>query len=124
MNMRTLFFYSFITIGLASLTGCVHKARHLSGFLQANSFLKISIGMPKFEVINEISAPDIVRGSIINKFDQIIEVWEYSVLRNPYSNFPYVESYLLYFFDNKLVQWGRAGDWKEAEAQIYEIRFR
>lgn len=32
-------------------------------------------------------------------------------------------TYWLYFHDDKLVQWGEAGDWRKESDRIYEYRF-
>jgi hypothetical protein len=105
---------------------------------------KISIGMEKGAVIKAIGAPDVVRGSIKNKHDQIVEVWEYRLARaqsgsegagraamavftfgmslgmDPVAKVPY----WLTFVDGKLNKWGQAGDWKKEADFILEHRFR
>lgn len=84
----------------------------------------ISLGMSKKDVSSSIGKPKSVRGSIKNKYDQIIEVWEYQLCDYPFSSFVTCDNYWMYFADGRLVQWGQAGDWgKEANA-IYEVRFR
>ena len=93
--------------------------------LLSKALIQISIGMAKQTVIDLISEPDIVRGSMIDKSTgYAVEVWEYNVERRQMGLMPYyTESYWLCFHDNKLVQWGRAGDWNEVK-NIQEIRFR
>lgn len=100
--------------------------------------------MEKSEIIKKLGDPAVVRGSIINKFGQVVEVFEYKVdmgidagrvivasvatlgLIAPFLPFcrGTVETYWLYFYNNKLVQWGKAGDWEKAADYISEIRFR
>lgn len=80
--------------------------------------------MNKGEVVERISEPDIVRGSMTNKFEQVIEIWEYKVESPLATIFDFPQSYWLYFYDNKLVQWCKAGDWETAAHNIQEIRFR
>lgn len=107
--------------------------------------------MTKDQVVNTLGYyPDVHRGSILNKFGQVIDVWEYSVasggvnidsvqkavvatalvvgtfglLLPALTNEGTVSYYWLIFADNRLVQWGRAGDWEDAKKQIYEIRYR
>ena len=87
----------------------------------------ISINMTKQEVKQQIGKPNTVRGSITNKYGQVVEVWEYRLYQ--YSGAveglsPYYDLYWLYFVDSKLVQWGQAGDWQREADKIYEIRFR
>lgn len=91
-------------------------------------------------------AKGIARGSILNKYGQIIEVREYEVdkgkdgrrrageilatistcgLAAPiFFTAGEVNTYWLYFCDGMLVQWGRAGDWVEAQKMIYDINFK
>jgi len=108
---------------------------------------KISIGMEKGAVIKAIGAPDVVRGSIKNKHDQIVEVWEYRLVRARSGSeaaakaalavFTFGMSgmslgvdtvakvpYWLTFVEGKLNKWGQAGDWKKEADFILEHRFR
>jgi hypothetical protein len=90
----------------------------------------ISIGMEKSEVINRLGKPSILRGSLINTFGQEIEVLEYKINRNtfwsalatpPDLN---IEEYWLYFYNNKLVQWCKAGHWTKEATHISITRFK
>jgi len=78
------------------------------------------------EILGE---PDAARGSIRNKYGQVIEVWEYEKQKrdtrrgNIYTGLA-PTMYWLYFYDGRLVQWGEAGDWKAEADRIYEMRFR
>lgn len=103
-------------------SGCTHKMRRWTGALLPQAFRHISIGMNKQEVVAQIGEPDIARGSITNKFGQVIEVWEYDV-ENLYS-IPYRQPYWLYFYNGKLARWGKSGDWEKESHTIQEIRFR
>lgn len=94
---------------------------------RATSLQHISLGMSEGEVIQKMEEPTSVRGSIKNKYGQTIKVWEYRLYR--YSGA--IEGlsrdydlYWLYFVDGKLVQWGKAGDWRREADRIYEMRFR
>ena len=99
--------------------------------------------MSKDEVVNAMGSPSAVRGSMMNKYNQAIEVWEYR-LKNPptatgttgkaaaaivtsgISLFIDDEdrtNYWLYFSDGKLSRWGQSGDWAKESDKIYEIRF-
>ncbi len=113
-----------IIIGLL-VQGCITTTKVLS---------RISLDMTKSEVIQKIKEPTSVRGSIKNKYGQIIEVWEYRLCSHATlgSRYPsgvhaihyHYDLYWLYFVNNKLVQWGKAGDWRKEADEIYEIRFR
>ena len=116
--------------------GCVTSAKHLK---------KVSIGMTKEEVVARLDEPTVARGAIKNKFSQVVEVWEYK-LALPSSDSPGQiigksvltfctlgmgaatfrgerRDYWLYFIDDKLVQWGQAGDRKREADRIYEFNF-
>jgi outer membrane protein assembly factor BamE (lipoprotein component of BamABCDE complex) len=92
------------------LAGCLTSASKLT---------QIHLGMTKAEVRTTLGQPTAARGSVQNKFDQTIEVWEYIMDRG----FAADGVYWLYFHDDKLVQWGAAGDWRKEADRIYEIRF-
>lgn len=104
----------------------------------------ISLLMSKEEVICKMPN-GYTRGSMLNKYGQVIEVREYQ-FATPKDCRDYVgitcatvltlgltaplyfasgptDTYWLYFCDGKLVQWGRAGDWAEAQKMIYDINF-
>ena len=103
---------------IAFILGCAATSQVLS---------RVSLGMTKAGVRNQIGEPTAVRGAIINKYGQCIDVWEYRLYR--YSGAieglsPYFDLYWLYFVDDKLVQWGQAGDWQKEADRIYDIRFR
>ena len=114
---KNLFF--LIIFSLTTLIGCAPSKSLLS---------EISIGENKQTVRNKMGTPLSVRGSIINKYNQRIEVWEYRLCSGgevdiaPYSS--NCDYYWLYFADEKLAQWGQAGDWESEADKIYEIRFR
>ncbi|MGA2624769.1 MAG: hypothetical protein ABSF91_12995 [Bacteroidota bacterium] len=85
-------------------------------------FIKLQLGMTKAQVQGAIGDPDLARGSIRNKYDQLIEVWEYNPL---VSNWGWDRKRMwVYFCDGQLVQWGEAGDWQREADRIYEIRYR
>jgi len=105
----------------------------------------ISIGMTRQEVVARIGQPRVVRGSIQNKFGQVVEVYEYrftmpvddgSGMKVSKRVFTVAtvglgalvldgesREYWLYFYDGKLVQWGEAGDWTHEADRIYQFRF-
>ncbi len=124
--------FIFICIIPLVFAGCAHMVK-------ARKLMTISLGMDKQQIINMLGEPIIVRGSMTNKFGQIIEVWEYYIRKEHTSGAKAVitltmgalfliggqeETYWFYFYDNKLVQWCKAGDWETAAHNIQEIRFR
>jgi outer membrane protein assembly factor BamE (lipoprotein component of BamABCDE complex) len=95
------------------------------GCATTGDLYKLEIGMPKGQVVKIMGEPDVARGSIRNKYDQVIEVWEYT-RQKATGDLPVVrpQQYWLYFCEGKLVQWGEAGDWQREADRIYEIRYR
>lgn len=94
---------------LTVLVGCLTSARNLT---------RLRLDMPKSEVHSVLGEPTAARGSIRNKFGQVVEVWEYILDRGGAPD----GTYWLYFHDDKLIQWGEAGDWKREADRIYELR--
>ncbi len=85
----------------------------------------ISIRMKKEEVLEKMGGHGIARGSILNKYGQVIEIREYKTrdwLTSSWRDFE--NTYWLYFCEGILVQWGRAGDWAETEKTVYDINFK
>ena len=80
--------------------------------------------MTKEEVLKTVGDPELARGSIRNKYDQVIEVWEYYRLPDIWSSNTSKKTLWVYFCDGHLSQWGEAGDWKAEADKIYEIRFK
>jgi hypothetical protein len=105
---------------------------------------KISLGMNKTEVFDALGEPTAVRGAMVNKFSQSVEVWEYRLNKGKTAqekkddamlavftlglSLPSAAGggeevdYWMYFHDNKLWRWGQAGDWKKEADRIMEIR--
>jgi len=118
------------------LTGCTASTKQLK---------KVSLDMTKEEIIKKIGEPTVVRGAIKNKFGQNIEVWEYKLAKGKTGkqlgaelfcvvgtlglaspllmSEGEIQNYWLYFYDDKLVQWGQAGDWKKEADKIYDFNF-
>lgn len=115
-------YLAIIAMAVILLPGCAHH-RSWRGLLKPNAFMNLSLGTKKQEVVAFIGEPDVVRGAMINKSGQSIEVWEYRVDDGTFA-YDFCPIYWLYFHDNKLVQWNKAGDWKKESDHIQEIRFR
>ncbi len=108
-----------LVAALPLLGGCVKR------IIRSNELFNLSIGMDKNHVIEEFGLPALFRGSMLDKTGQVVEVFEYSVNTTlPWFEAPVIETYWLYFHNNKLVQWGKAGDWQAKANHISEIRFR
>ena len=125
---------------------------HHLGYFRSNwlrfehtEFKEISLGYVKKQVLEEIGEPTVARGAITNKFGQCIEVWEYklalptdetagTIIGKSVITFATLgmgavlfkgerKNYWLYFMNDKLVQWGEAGDWRREADRIYEVQF-
>jgi hypothetical protein len=85
----------------------------------------ISVGMSKSEVRSALGNPYNVIGSKKYK-EGIVEVWEYRryEMSQTKSYDPILEQYWIYFWDSKLEQWGRPGDWDKEADRIWEIRVK
>lgn len=121
------------------LTGCS------SDSVPSQRLETISIGMTRQEVVKRLGQPRVVRGSIQNKFGQVVEVYEYrftmpvddgrgmKVSKRVFTVATVglgalvldgeSREYWLYFHDGKLVQWGEAGDWSHEADRIYQFKF-
>lgn len=86
---------------------------------------RLNLGMSKQEVITAMGdhIPMKIIGSKMYK-NGSIEVGQYYDKKLMYGQGVVEEIYYLYFYDGKLVQWGRPQDWKSEADRIYEIRFR
>jgi len=114
--------------------------------LKTEKLRTISLAMPKEEVVKNLGEPTAVRGSIRNKLNQVVEIWEYVLVAPKHTsvgqdigNFAWtamtfgllagevyadnLKIYWLYFYDNKLAQWGEAGDWSKEPDRIYQFDF-
>ena len=105
----------------------------------------LSLGMSKKEVKNHLGEPAVVRGAVTNQHGQVIEVLEYILAMPSTDSAGQIiakslgtivslgllagkfkgerRSFWLYFMEDKLVQWGQAGDWQEERKRISGIRF-
>lgn len=131
-KLFTLFVMVFV------ISGCVTTS--------TRKLANISLDMSKEEVINGLGEPTVMRGALKNKYNQTIEVWEYKLSKAEAGRFwgnlavttmtfgiwapvayedqkKDIANYWLYFYDDKLVQWGQAGDWKKEADRIYDFNF-
>ena len=134
-------FISCIFLTILMGLGCAS----FTGNIKSEKLRTISLGMSDEEVVKNLGEPTAVRGSLRNKFNQVVEVWEYelvvpqhntagqelgklalTVLTLGTAGFVYTDKtkfYWLYFYDNKLSQWGEAGDWSKESDRIYQFDF-
>ncbi len=81
----------------------------------------LSLGMSKEQVKTNVGDSYIIRGAVVNKYNQSVEVWEYEVRKR--HSLTHAERYWLYMVDGKLVQWGKAGDWSTEAERIKDVQF-
>lgn len=114
-------------------------------YVSERSLDRIALNMPKAEVMHRMKNTGVARGAILNRYGQSIEIREYKV-EKPKSGSQLgaelaltactfglfapillsngeIDTYWLYFYNGRLVRWGQAGDWDEAERKIYDINF-
>jgi len=97
----------------------------LVGCATTGKLMNLRLEMNKDDVLSVMGNPTAARGSITNKYGQVIEVWEYELLKTGSDAFIGKGTYYwLFFCEGELVRWGEAGDWEKTADQIYEIRFR
>jgi len=131
--------FTLALLSILSLGGCS------SDSVPAQRLESISIGMSRQEVVARMGQPRVVRGSVQNKFGQVVEVLEYRFTMpvNDGSGMKVSKrvftvatvglgalvldgesrEYWLYFYDGHLVQWGQAGDWSREAERIYQFKF-
>lgn len=111
------FIHSLLITATVLLAGC-------TGTRQPTILERIQLGQDKQAVAGNIGRPDVVRGAVVNRHGQSIEVWEYKLARWALFEIDQdIRRYWLYFVDNRLSRWGEAGDWGREADRIYEIRF-
>jgi hypothetical protein len=82
----------------------------------------LSLGMTKEEVKSAVGDNFIIRGGVVNRFSQSVEVWEYDVRKR--RSITDSERYWLYMVDGKLVQWGKAGsNWANEAVRLNDVQF-
>lgn len=103
------------------------------------------LGMTGQEVTNNVGKPNLVRGTLTNRFGQQIEVWEYEVafpdepgvrdfkvffsavtfgLGSPVWLVQNTKTYWFYFVDSRLARWAEAGDWDHEVERLYELPWK
>lgn len=115
--------------------------------VKRQKLLKIELGMTKDQINKILGQPKLLRGSIINRDRQIVEVFEYDVDTGKsssqiWSNIGYaflaafcnvwifaqgsdshIKPFWFFFHNNVLVKWGGAGDWQQEMYIVHEMKF-
>ncbi len=86
----------------------------------------VSLGITESEVRGLLGPPGDVIGSRLYDGGHVVKVLQYLEAEFSYdfSQDRLNKNYYLYFLDDKLVQWGRPGDWQREADHIYELRLR
>lgn len=127
---------AFAAFTMLAATSCAIPAENLK---------YAHLGMSPADLETNIGKPNLVRGSVVNRFGQQVEVLEYELIfpDKPHSKtFKIVfstltagagspvwlaqntKTYWFYFVDSKLARWSEAGDWEVEKEQLYELPWR
>lgn len=132
---------------ILSLIACLFLLSACQKRVKAEKLHSLKLGMSKEQVIANLGEPTMYRGSMKNNYDQVVDLYEYMVdpgftsddmalfvlgciytvgLLAPFYPLMHgtLQAYWMYFYNNNLVQWCKAGDWDTAQHSIQEIRFR
>jgi hypothetical protein len=110
MGMRLPYLKAIVAVTLClALVACA----------AARKLRKLDQGMTPSEVISVLGEPEIAREPMTNKHGQIMELWHYELYNN---HIDAEEAYFLYFYEGKLVKWGKATDWPRE--RIYKMKFK
>ncbi len=125
--MKKILKIVFPILATLIFAGCVKvQNKHLK-----HRMCKITVGMSKNEVVEILGKDGYVRSSAINELNKVIEILQYEYKFQDYD--PFIgprrfpdehDTYWFKFYDGKLVNWGKPGDWKKEADNISEIRFR
>jgi len=92
--------------GLAALFMC--------GCASTSSLKNLSIGMGKKEVIHLLGDPVTTHASARHSWG--IEIWDY-IFREGGHPLRTRERYWIFFREDKVIQWGKEGDWGDLERE-------
>lgn len=87
--------------------------------------------MTKEQVSKVLEKPMVPRGMTFNKFEQMVEVYQYEEYKPEGDTtkttadtlYGKPSSFYLFFYKDQLVQWGEADDWREVAKLLYDTRF-
>lgn len=92
---------------------------------------KFEFRMTKDEVTKILGKPMVPRGVTFNKFDQVVEVFEYDEYKPGDDKSKTVTDtafskptfFYLFFYKDQLVLWGESDDWRDSAKLLYETKF-
>ena len=93
-------------------------------YVSEKKFDSLILGMNKTDVTQMMKGKGVTRGSLFTKDGQVVEVKEYQTTSFIFFQGRVTNTYWLYFCNGILIQWGRAGDWAEAQRIVYDINFK
>lgn len=132
----------YVLLGVLSVVALFNSSDSFakSKKIKQKKLENVMIGMTKNEVINILGSPSVKRGAQVDSFGNNVEVFEYLVDTKSTGQFigeiilsvlsfglgatfieDLVHTYWLYFQNDKLVQWGKANDWKTPAPIAYDI---
>lgn len=107
---------------LLFLGACTHTIQH-------NKLAKLSIGMDKNTVRKKLGEPVSIRCTSTNGTET--EAWEYDARTAPTFFEAFFrgegarrDTFVVYFVNGSLTQWGKPNDWQKESTHIQEIRYR
>ena len=123
---RMLWIGTVLTVLGSGCAGILYYYNYPKSQYRELNMSKISLGMSEKEVRKILAEPADVIGARYYEGGHVIKVLQYLEAEFSYDFTPdrLKKNYYLYFLDDKLVQWGRPGDWQKEADQIYEFRIR
>jgi hypothetical protein len=86
-----------------------------------NRLRSLRASMNMRDVKRFVGEPSSRRGELMNKYGQVIDVFEFELSEN--TTIGKTNHYWLFFINGKLVKWEEAIDWEESYKKIYETKF-
>ncbi len=86
-----------------------------------NRLSSLRASMVLEDVERYIGEPSARRGEFMNKYGQVIDVFEFELSEDTTTG--KTNHYWLFFINEKLVKWEEAIDWEESYRRIYETKF-
>jgi len=80
---------------------------------------RLELGMTQEEVREAMGKPNAVRGNVPLKNGETLEVWEYILAYYATEMYGVGHPYVLYFYQDRLAQWGEPGDFTPEQIEIY-----
>lgn len=127
--MRRFYFALLAVTSIVILLGCegvLYYYTYPKSQYRPLNLSNISLEMSEQEVRKLLGEPADVIGSRYYEEKHVIKVLQYMEAEFNYGTEPdrLKKNYYFYFLDDKLVQWGRPGDWAKEADKIIELRIR